>query len=126
MNKKTAFYWVHSFPYDNLTIFELGDLKHICNSILKFIFTITFKFTVICHPFLTFHVTLMDRNSSDKVGVENFVQTKNFVCRKFCPIFQYKIGQICRNFGLVSTILSDKLFCPTKILYDEILSDKVH
>ena len=42
----------------------------------------------------------------------------NFVRRKFCPIFQYqiqeKIGQNCRNFGLLSKILSHKIFCPTK------------
>ena len=78
--------------------------------------------------------TLSDKNSSDK-SVEisaccrKFCPTKHFVRRKFCPIFQYKsqvkIGQNCRNFGLVSKILSDEIFCPSKILSDEILSDKV-
>ena len=58
-----------------------------------------------------------------------FCQTKNFVHRKFCSIFQCKsrakIGQKCRNFGLVSKLLSDEIFCPTKLLSDEILSDKM-
>ena len=67
--------------------------------------------------------TLSDKNSSDKsveisAWCRKFCPTKHFVRRKFCPIFQYKsqveIGQNCRNFGLVSKILSD-----------EILSDKV-
>ena len=79
--------------------------------------------------------TLSDKNSSDKsveisAWCRKFCPTKHFVRRKFCPIFQYnsqvKIGQNCRNFGLVSKILSDKIFCPSKILSDEILSDKVH
>ena len=43
---------------------------------------------------------------------------KNFVRQKFYPIFQYKsqekIGQNCRNFSLVSKILSNEIFCPTK------------
>ena len=78
--------------------------------------------------------TLSDKKSSDKSveildGCRKFCLTKNFVRRKFCPIFQYKsqakIGQKCRNFGLVSKILSDEIFCPSKILSDEILSDKV-
>ena len=66
---------------------------------------------------------ISDKNSSHKI-VEmsewcwNFCPTKNFVRQKYCPIFQYKsqakIGKNCRNFGLVSKILSD-----------EILSDKV-
>ena len=44
-------------------------------------------------------------------------------------MFQYKsqvkIGQKCRNFALVSKILSDEIFYPSKILSDKILSDKV-
>ena len=59
-----------------------------------------------------------------------FCPTKNFVRRKLCPMFQYKsqvkIGKKCGNFGLVSKILSDEIFCPSKILFDEILSDKVY
>ena len=67
--------------------------------------------------------TLSDKNSSDKIveisaWCRKFCPTKNFVRQKFYPMFQYKsqakIGQICRNFSLVSKILSD-----------EILSDKV-
>ena len=49
---------------------------------------------------------------------------------KFCPIFQNKsqakIGQNCRNFGLVSKFLSDDIICSTNILSDEILPDKVY
>ena len=80
-----------------------------------------------------FH-TLSDKNSSDKsveisAWCRKFCPTKDFVRRKFCPIFQYKsqvkIGQNCRNFDLLSKILSDEIFCPSKILSDEILSDKV-
>ena len=68
-------------------------------------------------------ITLSDKNSSDEIveistWCQKFCPTKNFVRRKFCLIFQYKIqakiGQSYRNFGLVSKILSD-----------EILSDKV-
>ena len=79
-------------------------------------------------------ITLSDKNSSDKsveisAWCRKFCPTKDFVRRKFCPIFQYKsqakIGQKCRNFGLVSKILSDEIFCPSKILSDELLSDKV-
>ena len=64
-----------------------------------------------------------DINSSEKsveisAWCRKFCPKKHFVRQKFCPIFQYKsqvkIGQNCRNFGLVSKILSD-----------EILSDKV-
>ena len=85
-------------------------------------------------PGTTTHDTLSDKNSSDKsveisAWCRKFCPTKHFVRRKFCPIFQYesqvKIGQNCRNFGLVSNILSDEIFCPSKILSDEILSDKV-
>ena len=78
--------------------------------------------------------TLSDKNSSDKsveisAWCRKFCPTKHFVRRKFCPIFQYKsqvkIGQNCRNFVLVSKILSDEIFCLTKIFSNEILSDKV-
>ena len=40
-------------------------------------------------------------------------------------IGQKFVGQNCRNFDLVSKILSDEKFSPTKILSVEILSDKV-
>ena len=55
-------------------------------------------------------------------------------CRKFCPlkilsnISIQKSGKNrtqLSNFGLVSKILSDEIFCPSKILSDESLSDKV-
>ena len=68
--------------------------------------------------------TLSDIDSSDKsveisAWCRKFCPTKRFVRRKFCPIFQYKsqakIGQNYRNFGLVSKVLSDKKFCPSKI-----------
>ena len=39
-------------------------------------------------------------------------------------IGQKFVGQICRNFGLMSKIVSDLIFCPKKILSNEILSDK--
>ena len=87
------------------------------------------KKAVIFKPFLC--NTLSDKNSSDKI-VEisalcwKFCPTKNFVRRKFCPMFQYKsqakIGQKCRNFSLVSKILSDEIFCPSKILSDKVIS----
>ena len=89
---------------------------------------------IIGHNLSIGHNTLSDKNSSDKIveisaWCRKFCPTKNFVRRKFCPMFQYKsqakIGQKCRNFGLVSKILSDEIFCPSKILSDEILSDKV-
>ena len=63
--------------------------------------------------------TLSDKNSSDKIveisaWCQKLCPTKSFVRRKFCPIFQYKsqakIGQNCRNFGLVSKILSVENF----------------
>ena len=58
-----------------------------------------------------------------------FCSTKSFVRRKFRPIFEYKsqtkIRQNCWNFSLVSKILSDEITCPTKILSDEVLFDKV-
>ena len=74
------------------------------------------------------------RQKSDKIVeiralCRKVCPTKNFVRRIFCPILQYKsqtnVGQHCRNFGLMSKILSDEIFCPKKILSDEILSDKV-
>ena len=74
----------------------------------------------------------MDKNSFDKsvellAWCRKFCPTKNFVRRKFFPMFQYKseakIGQKCRNFALLSKILSDEIFCPSKILSDELLSD---
>ena len=79
-------------------------------------------------------ITLSDKNLSYKIveisaWCRKFCPTKTFVRRKFCPMFQdksqAKIGQKCRNFGLVSKILSDEIFCPSKILSDELLSDKV-
>ena len=75
--------------------------------------------------FQTFKYTLLDKKSSDKTveiyaWCRKFCPTKNFVCRKFCPIFQYKsqakIGQNYRHFALLSKILSDEKFCPSKIL----------
>ena len=80
---------------------------------------------IIGHNLSIGHNTLSDKNSSDKIveissWCRKFCPTKNFVRRKFCPMFQYKsqakIGQKCRNFGLVSKILSDEKFCPSKIL----------
>lgn len=73
---------------------------------------------------------LSDKNSSEKIveistWCRKFCPTKYFVRQKFCPMFQAKIGQKCRNFGLVSKIFSDEIFCPSKILSDELLSDKV-
>ena len=69
------------------------------------------------------------QNCRNSAWRRKFCPTKNCVRRKFCPMFQYKsqtkIGHKCRNFGLVSKILSDEIFCPSKILSDEILSDKV-
>ena len=59
------------------------------------------------------------RQKSDKsveisARCRKFCLTKHFVRRKFCSIFQYKsqvkIGQNCRNFGLVSKILSGENF----------------
>ena len=72
---------------------------------------------------LYFLTTLSDKNSSDKIvetltWCRKFCSTKNFVRRKFYPIFQCKsqekIGQNCRNFGLVSKILPVEIFCPIR------------
>ena len=46
-------------------------------------------------------------------------------------LLEYLVGQNfvrqnCKNFVLVSKILSDEIFCPSKILSNEILSDKVY
>ena len=72
--------------------------------------------------------TLSDKNSSDKcveilAWFRNFCPTNHFVRRKLCPIFPYKsqakIGQNCRNFSLVSKILSNENFltnCLTNIV----------
>ena len=60
--------------------------------------------------------------------IENFVRRKILSVENFVQYFiksQAKIGQNCRNFGLVSKILSDKIFCPTKIVSNEIFPDKV-
>ena len=62
--------------------------------------------------------TLSDKNSQNKsfeilAWCRKFCPTKNYVRRKFCLIFQYKIQakirQKCRNLGLVSKIVSDKV-----------------
>ena len=67
--------------------------------------------------------TLLDKNSSDKI-----VEISAW-CRKFCPTknfvqyFNTKVGNIrqnCRNFGLVSKILHDEIFYPSKILSDKV------
>ena len=61
------------------------------------------------------------RQKSDKTveisaWFRKFCPTKNFVRRKFCPMFQYKsqakIGQKCKKY---------RKFCPTKILSEEII-----
>ena len=52
------------------------------------------------------------------LSVENFVQYLNTKVRK-------KIGQNCRNFGLVSKILSDEILCPSKILSEKVLCFQV-
>ena len=92
---------------ENLKFFEISFFQHICIIIMS---------------------TLLDKNSTDKIveisaWCQRFFPTKSFVRRKFCLIFQYKsqakIGQNCRNFGLVSILLF------TKLLSDEILSDKI-
>ena len=74
-------------------------------------------------------LSLLASNFEISAWCRKFCPTKHFVRRKFCPKFQYKSqiknGQNCRNFGLVSNILSDEIFCPSKILSDETLSDKV-
>ena len=76
--------------------------------------------------------TLSDKNLSGKIvkiqaWCRKFCLSKNSVRRNFCPIFKYKsqakIGQNCRNFGLVSKILSSRIFCPTKILSDKVLTN---
>ena len=50
---------------------------------------------------------------------------KSQVRRLWYLMGQKFVGQNCRNFGLVSKILPDEIFCPSKILSYEILSDKV-
>ena len=91
------------------------------------------KKAVIFKPFLC--NTLSDKNSSDKIvkisaWCRKFCPTKNFVRRKFCPMFQYKsqakIGQKCRNFGRVSKILSDEIFCPIRYIKDFGLFSLLH
>ena len=63
--------------------------------------------------------------SKFQLGVENFVRRNVLSVENFVQYFNTKIGQNCRNFGLVSKVFSDEIFCPLKILSDEILSDKV-
>ena len=129
MDRKSLAWWIN---------WILSCQKFKFHKMIKFQNRLTFltltKF--LCAPKLRSYVLyiLSDKNSSDKsveisAWCRKLCPTKHFVRRKFCPIFQYnsqvKIGQNCPNFDLVSKILSDEIFCQTKNLSDEILSDKV-
>ena len=69
----------------------------------------TNSFQVFGYPSCFSLEVLARKSKKDKI----FRRTKLFV------------GQKWRNFSLVTKILSDKKFCPTKILSDIVLSDKV-
>ena len=49
---------------------------------------------------------------------------KNIVCLTFQYKSHTKIGQKCRIFGSVSKILSDTIFCETKILSDMVTGNE--
>ena len=134
VESKDRWYWIHQFIkiicwYPSLPAFY---------DLLQTLFALFIKHDQTINKIFSWSygwITLSDKISSDKTvqisaWCRKVCPMKNIVRRKFCPIFQYKsqakIGQNCRIFGLVSKILSDEIFCPSKILSDEILSDKVY